>query len=115
MTGDEAVAGVQVTGVTGELEIPAAIAMRAIGYRGNAVEGLPFEATSGTVPNEAGRVSSVPGTYVVGWIKRGPSGGIGTNRRCSAETVATLLDDVVTGRLPVRRRTRSYLARTFKK
>lgn len=62
--------------------------------------GLPFDEGSGTVPHERGRVTGLPGTYVVGWIKRGPSGGIGANRRCAAETVGTLLDDAVAGRLP---------------
>lgn len=109
LIGETAVSGVRVTGSTGEVEIPAGVVMRAIGYRGSAQPDLPFDEASGTVPHAAGRVAGVPGAYVVGWIKRGPSGGIGTNRRCSAETVATLLDDVVTGRLrvaaPSRRRT----------
>lgn len=101
LIGETAVSGVRVTGSTGEVEIPAGVVMRAIGYRGSAQPDLPFDEASGTVPHAAGRVAGVPGAYVVGWIKRGPSGGIGTNRRCSAETVATLLDDVVTGRLRV--------------
>lgn len=62
--------------------------------------GLPFDETTGTIPHESGRVTGLPGTYVVGWIKRGPSGGIGANRTCSAETVGTLLADAVSGALP---------------
>ncbi|GGZ59103.1 MULTISPECIES: FAD-dependent oxidoreductase [Streptomyces rochei group] len=87
-------------GEAGEREIPAGLALRAIGYRGVPQAGLPFDEESGTVPHEGGRVTGRPGTYVVGWIKRGPSGGIGTNRRCAAETVGTLLADAVAGRLP---------------
>jgi ferredoxin--NADP+ reductase len=64
------------------------------------VAGLPFDEATGTVPHEGGRVSGRPGTYVVGWIKRGPSGGIGANRTCAAETVGTLLADAVAGSLP---------------
>lgn len=45
-------------------------------------------------------MTGMPGTYVVGWIKRGPSGGIGANRTCAAETVGTLLADAVAGALP---------------
>jgi len=66
------------------------------------------------VPHERGRVAGRPGTYVVGWIKRGPSGGIGANRTCAAETVGTLLADAVAGRLPApsgTRRAFRHLAR----
>ena len=62
--------------------------------------GLPFDDATGTVPHEDGRVTGMPGTYVVGWIKRGPSGGIGANRTCAAETVGALLADAIEGRLP---------------
>ncbi len=91
--------------------IPAGTVLSAIGCRGIAQPGLPFDEESGTVPHEAGRVHGVPGAYVVGWIKRGPSGGIGTNRRCAAETVGTLLDDVATGVLPVARPSSRRLSR----
>ncbi|MEU9734592.1 FAD-dependent oxidoreductase [Streptomyces sp. NPDC048002] len=91
---------VRVTGADGDLLLPATTAIRAIGYRGAPVPGLPFDETSGTVPHERGRVAGLPGTYVVGWIKRGPSGGIGANRTCAAETVGTLLADAVEGALP---------------
>ncbi|WP_217144324.1 FAD-dependent oxidoreductase [Streptomyces sp. AC627_RSS907] len=98
--GDEAVRAVRVTGGAGEQEIPAGLALRAIGYRGVPQAGLPFDEATGTVPHERGRVVGRPGTYVVGWIKRGPSGGIGANRTCAAETVGTLLADAVAGDLP---------------
>ncbi|MFJ2950658.1 FAD-dependent oxidoreductase [Streptomyces sp. NPDC087226] len=91
---------VRVTGGTGELEIPAGRVLRAVGYRGVAPAGLPFDEATGTVPHRAGRVTGRPGTYVVGWIKRGPSGGIGANRVCAAETVGSLLADAVAGALP---------------
>ncbi|MGW5639589.1 FAD-dependent oxidoreductase [Streptomyces sp. NPDC003832] len=91
---------VRVTGVGGELPLPAGSVVRAIGYRGAPVPGLPFDEGTGTVPHEGGRVAGMPGTYVVGWIKRGPSGGIGANRTCAAETVGTLLTDAVEGALP---------------
>jgi len=78
---------------TGELEtIPAQLVVRSIGYRGAAIPELPFDANSCTVPNVDGRVD-LAGCYVAGWIKRGPTGVIGTNRSDAAETVATLLAD----------------------
>ncbi|MFI6417539.1 FAD-dependent oxidoreductase [Streptomyces sp. NPDC050842] len=81
-------------------EIGAGLLVRAIGYRGVRLAGLPFDEATGTVPHEAGRVAGLPGGYVVGWIKRGPSGGIGANRACAEETVGTLLADAVAGALP---------------
>ncbi|MFB6905605.1 FAD-dependent oxidoreductase [Streptomyces bacillaris] len=96
--GEDAVTAVRVTDGGSEREIPAGL-LRAIGYRGVAVPGLPFDEASGTVPHEGGRVSGMTGTYVVGWIKRGPSGGIGANRTCAAETVGTLLADATAGAL----------------
>jgi ferredoxin--NADP+ reductase len=80
-----------VTG-TGRFEdVEAQLVLRSVGYRGVPVEGLPFDEATGTVPNDAGRVA--PGVYVAGWIKRGPTGVIGTNRPCAKETVASLLED----------------------
>ncbi|PRH75723.1 ferredoxin-NADP reductase [Streptomyces solincola] len=87
-------------GDDGVREIPAGLVVRAAGYRGQPVPGLPFDEATGTVPHQAGRITAMPGCYVVGWIKRGPTGGIGANRTCAAETVATLLADAVEGRLP---------------
>ncbi|MFJ8225658.1 FAD-dependent oxidoreductase [Streptomyces griseus] len=84
----------------GTVDLAAGMLLRAIGYRGLPVPGLPFDEASGTVPHEGGRIAGLPGGYVVGWIKRGPSGGIGANRTCAAETVGTLLADAVAGALP---------------
>lgn len=89
---------------SGGVEIPAGRVVRAAGFRGVPVPGLPFDEEAGIVPNSAGRVPGRPGVYVAGWIKRGPSGGIGANKACARETVGTLLEDAVAGRLPVRRR-----------
>ena len=86
---------------TGENEtIECGIVFRSVGYRGVALPGVPFDERSGTIPNEGGRVE--PGTYVAGWIKRGPSGVIGTNKKDATETVALLLEDARAGRLPAR-------------
>lgn len=76
-------------------KITAQAVFRAIGYAGRPLPGLPFDESTSTVPNTAGRVDGAvhPGTYVAGWIKRGPTGVIGTNRRDAAETVRTLLAD----------------------
>lgn len=98
--GGDQVRGVGVTGGPDVTEIPTGLLLRAVGYRGLPVAGLPFDEATGTVPHEGGRVTGEQGTYVVGWIKRGPSGGIGANRTCAAETVTTLLADAVAGRLP---------------
>ncbi|MEW1681066.1 FAD-dependent oxidoreductase [Streptomyces sp. NPDC093594] len=86
-----------VTG-TGRFEvIEARLVLRSVGYRGVPLEGLPFDAATGTVPHLAGRVlrggAVAPGEYVAGWIKRGPTGVIGTNRSCAKETVTSLLED----------------------
>lgn len=78
-------------------EIDAQLVLRAVGYRGLPLPGLPFDPARGTVPHLAGRVLRdgvpSPGEYVAGWIKRGPTGVIGSNRSCAKETVASLLDD----------------------
>ncbi|POX46328.1 NADP oxidoreductase [Streptomyces sp. Ru71] len=78
-------------------EIAAQLVLRSVGYRGVPLEGLPFDAEHGTVPNAAGRVLRdgvvTPGEYVSGWIKRGPTGVIGTNRPCAKETATSLLED----------------------
>ncbi|TIC89042.1 4Fe-4S dicluster domain-containing protein [Nocardioides sp. GY 10113] len=75
--------------------IDAGLVVRSIGHRGLPVPDLPFDEATGTVPNDAGRVE--PGVYVVGWIKRGPVGFIGTNKTCAEETVSSLLDDLDAG------------------
>lgn len=78
--------------------LEAGLVVRAIGYVGEPISGLPFDESSGTVPHEAGRVmlggDPVPGCYVAGWIKRGPTGVIGTNKGDGSETAASLLADL---------------------
>ncbi|GAA2778033.1 FAD-dependent oxidoreductase [Crossiella cryophila] len=100
IVGDTEVRGLRVTGPDGEIEIATGQVIRAVGYRGNPLPGLPFDPATGTIPHERGRVS--PGTYVVGWIKRGPTGGIGANKSCASETVGTLLTDAIATTLPPR-------------
>ncbi|WP_460062024.1 FAD-dependent oxidoreductase [Streptomyces sp. YKOK-I1] len=86
-----------VTGTGRHEVVEAQLVLRSVGYRGVPLEGLPFDAVRGTVPHTAGRVvragAAAPGEYVAGWIKRGPTGVIGTNRPCAKETVASLLED----------------------
>ncbi len=86
---------------TGEREtILAGLAFRAIGYRGIPLPGVPFDERAGVIPNESGRVldasggEQLSGEYVVGWIKRGPTGVIGTNKRDAQETVDAVLADL---------------------
>jgi ferredoxin--NADP+ reductase len=91
---------------TGETEtIPCGLVFRSIGYHGIPLPDLPFDAGSGTIPNDGGRIldgngTPLPGAYVAGWIKRGPTGVIGTNKKDAMETVAGLLEDAESGRLP---------------
>ncbi|MBU7598368.1 FAD-dependent oxidoreductase, partial [Streptomyces sp. P38-E01] len=113
--GEDAVRAVRTTGPGAEVDVPARALVRAVGYRGTPPAGLPFDEDSGTVPHEAGRVADRPGTYVVGWIKRGPSGGIGANRVCAAETIGTLLADAVAGRLPEPRGSARAFARLVRR
>ncbi|GAA1516480.1 FAD-dependent oxidoreductase [Nocardioides humi] len=75
--------------------IETGLVVRSVGHRGRPVAGLPFDEAAAVVPNEKGRVE--PGVYVVGWIKRGPVGFIGTNKTDAQETVETLLDDLDAG------------------
>jgi ferredoxin/flavodoxin---NADP+ reductase len=84
---------------TGDQEtLDVGLIVRAIGYDAEPIPGLPFDPATGTVPNEGGRVVRhgvpVPGAYVTGWIKRGPTGVIGTNKADAVETVAALLEDL---------------------
>ena len=76
------------------------LVVRAVGYRGVEVPGLPFDERACTIPNAAGRISGRARDYVTGWIKRGPSGVIGTNKSDSQETVDTLVADLAAS--PVR-------------
>jgi ferredoxin/flavodoxin---NADP+ reductase len=86
---------------TGEEEtLEVGLVVRAVGYTAEPIPGLPFDARTGTVPNLAGRVLDagvpVPGEYVTGWIRRGPTGVIGTNKHDAVETAASLLADLPT-------------------
>jgi ferredoxin--NADP+ reductase len=87
---------------TGETTVlPADLVVRSVGYRGGELPELPLDARRGTVPNDQGRVlrggKPSPGEYVAGWIKRGPTGVVGTNKHDARETVAALLADVAAG------------------
>jgi ferredoxin--NADP+ reductase len=85
---------------TGETyEVGAQLVIRSVGYRGVGLEGVPFDDRRNVIPNVEGRVvdadgTAVPGLYVAGWIKRGPTGIIGTNKKDAAATVASLLEDL---------------------
>ena len=85
--------------------IPCGIVFRSVGYRGVPLPGVPFDEAAGTIPNIGGRVLdetgvSIPGLYAAGWIKRGPTGVIGTNKKDATETVDLLLEDARAGLLP---------------
>ena len=92
---------------TDETEVlPVGLVFRSVGYKGVALPGLPFDDRAGTIPNAAGRVltapgaaETLPGVYVAGWIKRGPSGVIGTNKPCATESAEQLLADHAAGHL----------------
>ncbi|MFF3570742.1 FAD-dependent oxidoreductase [Nocardia jiangxiensis] len=91
---------------TGSTEtLDTGLVLTSVGYRGVQLPGLPFDDAAGVIPNDAGRAQSapggevVPGVYVTGWIKRGPTGFIGTNKSCAQETVRGLVEDFNTGRL----------------
>ncbi len=79
-------------------ELNCGLVFRSIGYRGEPIAGLPFDAVKGVLPNQRGRVghngTPLGGVYVTGWLKRGPSGIIGTNRADSIETVESILEDL---------------------
>jgi ferredoxin--NADP+ reductase len=89
-----------------EETIPAGLVFRAAGYKGVRLAGVPFDEDLCTIPHERGCVLEEPGgpkrpgEYATGWIKRGPSGVIGTNKKDSQETVDSLLEDLEAGRLP---------------
>lgn len=90
---------------TGEEEtLEVGLVFRSVGYRGVALPDLPYDAKVGVIPNTKGRVlesgAPIPGLYVSGWIKRGPSGVIGNNKADSVETVNALLEDAASGALP---------------
>jgi ferredoxin/flavodoxin---NADP+ reductase len=83
---------------TGEdFVLEAQMVVRSVGYRGTEMPGVPFDSRSGVIPHRDGRVMNgeipEPGLYVAGWIKRGPTGIIGTNKKDAASTVASILQD----------------------
>jgi ferredoxin/flavodoxin---NADP+ reductase len=85
---------------TGAREVlPAQLVVRAIGYRGVQTPGLPFDEKTGTIPHTDGRIEGSRNEYVVGWIKRGPTGVIGTNKSDSQHTVDTLVSDLTHAQL----------------
>jgi ferredoxin--NADP+ reductase len=77
--------------------LPCGLVFRSVGYLGVELPGVPFDTRRGTIPNDGGRVE--PGVYCAGWIKRGPSGVIGTNKKDATETVERLLEDATAGRV----------------
>jgi ferredoxin--NADP+ reductase len=90
-------------GGTGELEtLSAQMVLRSVGYQSVPLPGVPFDARASVVPNALGRVlgadgAPLPGEYVAGWLKRGPTGVIGTNKSDAAETIRCLLEDLAGG------------------
>ena len=84
-------------------ELSTGLVFEAVGHHGVPIKGVPFDVARAVVPNHQGRAlaspggESLPGVYVTGWIKRGPSGVIGSNKRCARETVAHLVADVAAG------------------
>ena len=80
--------------------LPAQLVVRAVGYRGVPMAGLPFDDASGTVPHQHGRVVGRTNAYVAGWIKRGPSGVIGTNKKDAQDTVDALVANLAGTELP---------------
>jgi ferredoxin/flavodoxin---NADP+ reductase len=105
--GDDRATGIEftVTGSDDTRALDAGLVLSSIGYRGRPIAGLPFDDDTAVVPNEQGRVvdpntvAPVRGSYVAGWIKRGPTGFIGTNKSCAQETIRALVDDYNDGLL----------------
>ncbi|MGI9557013.1 MAG: FAD-dependent oxidoreductase [Solirubrobacterales bacterium] len=90
---------------SGEREtLECGLVLRSIGYKGEPLDGLPYDERRGVIPNERGRViaggEQVPGVYVAGWIKRGPTGVIGTNKKDGQDTADALLEDRESGAVP---------------
>jgi ferredoxin--NADP+ reductase len=96
LLGDERITGIEFA--DGET-LDAGMVLTSIGYRGKAIADLPFDEVTAVVPNDGGRVLDTAGAYVAGWIKRGPTGFIGTNKSCAAETVRNLVEDYNRGQL----------------
>jgi ferredoxin--NADP+ reductase len=107
VVGEKRASGVEfsVTGGNEVQRIDAGLVLTSIGYRGKPIRDLPFDEAKAVVPNDGGRVvepgsgKAVPGAYVAGWIKRGPTGFIGTNKSCSFQTVQALVADFNAGKL----------------
>jgi ferredoxin--NADP+ reductase len=105
--GQQRVTGVDftLTGTSQQRRLDAGLVLTSIGYRGNQIRDLPFDEGAAVVPNDGGRVvdpgsgQPVPGSYVAGWIKRGPTGFIGTNKSCSLQTIQALVADFNAGKL----------------
>jgi ferredoxin--NADP+ reductase len=101
VVGDDGRVRAEPTGQTEDIEC--GLVLRSIGYRGTPLAGIPFDDRRGLIRNEEGRVVSDAGVsrgeYVVGWIKRGPTGVIGTNKKDAADTVAKILADAEAGAL----------------
>jgi ferredoxin--NADP+ reductase len=87
------------TGTDEVRQLSAGLVLSSIGYRGKPIRGLPFDESGAVVPNDGGRVIGAPGSYVAGWVKRGPTGFIGTNKSCAAQTVHNLVADYNDGLL----------------
>ncbi|MCF7549558.1 4Fe-4S binding protein [Pseudonocardia sp. WMMC193] len=99
--GPDAVTGLRLSAPDGSGEdLSCTLVVTAIGHRGIPVPGLPFDDRRAVVPSDGGRVNGAPGHYVVGWLRRGPTGGIGRSRLCAEETVDRLLADHLAGLLP---------------
>jgi len=80
-------------------ELECGLVFRSIGYRGTRIPGVPFDEERCVIPHDQGRIEGRTGEYAVGWIKRGPTGIIGTNKRDAQETVDALLADLDADRL----------------
>lgn len=80
-------------------QLDCGLVIASVGYRGMPIANMPFDEKIGAIANIEGRVIGADRAYAAGWMKRGPSGLIGTNKRCSAETIAHLLADFEAGRL----------------
>lgn len=101
---DDGAGGVRAVATDETTILPVGIAFRSVGYKGVPVPGVPFDERRGIIPNLRGRVldasgAPMPGLYVAGWIKRGPSGVIGTNKPCAVESVHQMLADAEGGLL----------------
>jgi ferredoxin--NADP+ reductase len=109
LIGEERVAKVSLINKQGEFEteseLSAGLVLAAIGYRGLAIDGLPFDHERGVIPSCESRVVDdgvvLPGSYVTGWIKRGPKGIIGSNKKCARDAVVAVMDDATSGLLPL--------------